>query len=66
MEIHWNQNIIPQRAELSCMYESVNFRIFRVARIDGMFLQELCFILLEPIGNEDGNIILPGIAGRGR
>ena len=66
LEVHGHQDLIPEPNQPASIAVAVDLRILGPPVIDHMLIHKVGLIAIEPIGNEDWNIILPGVARRGR
>ena len=61
LELHRHKNAIAQTDQPSGVEVSVNLWILRPPVINHMLVDEIGLVPVEPICDEDGDIILPGI-----
>ena len=65
LEVHGHQDLVPEPNQPASIAVAVDLRILRPPVINHMLIHKVSLVAIEPVGDEDWNIILPGVAGCG-
>ena len=61
VKVHINQNAVTEPNQSTSVEVTVNLGILRPPVINHMLMDKVGLVAIEPVGDEDGDVILPSV-----
>ena len=63
LKVHVYENTVAKPDQTSCVPIAIDLRVFGSPVIVDMLVNEISLVAIEPIGDEDWNVVLPSVPG---